>query len=482
MRGACDGKNLGAPGYSYDFVARLYEPLLRRWGELISVQDPQADFEIAANRLRSCGCEVVHFCLLPFQDAYLSPTTPNIVVPAWEFPDIPQEEFDENAQNNWVATAERCSAVMVGGPFTADALQAAGVTVPIRIVQVPTPAEYFDVSPWSGREGVTLDCHAEEFPNPRRRADVAAARAAARRAAQSPASPPPPGAFRCAAKGLYHRMIKPWAPKHVHAALTEGVHATIRAWQAARLPPEPRPPAPDYQTSPVELSGVVYTSIFNPFDGRKNWGDILSGFLFALGDCPDATLALKLISSKTEWIEAVAMHLNQLNIAHRCKIVLISDYLSDAQMVALARASTYYLSAAKAEGNGLPLMNYLAAGRPGISPRHSAIADYFNDEIGFVVESHPEPCAFPHDSEFSCRTTWDRVVWPSLVEQIRKSYLMAKFDAAAYHAMAARARRKMLEWCHPQSVAPRLWSALDLACSRPRESSAAAETRRPMAA
>ena len=106
-------------------------------------------------------------------------------------------------------------------------------------------------------------------------------------------------------------------------------------------------------------------------------------------------------------------------LSHRCKIVLIHDFLSDEQLMELAQATTYYITATKAEGNCLPLMNYLAAGRPAISPCHTAIADYFGRDVGFVVESHPEPAAFPHDSRLRSTTTWHRLVWTSLVEQIR---------------------------------------------------------------
>ena len=50
-------------------------------------------------------------------------------------------------------------------------------------------------------------------------------------------------------------------------------------------------------------------------------------------------------------------------------------------------------------------MNYLAAGRPGISPSHTAIADYFDSEVGLVVESHPEPWPWPQDSRLRWRST-----------------------------------------------------------------------------
>jgi glycosyltransferase involved in cell wall biosynthesis len=143
-------------------------------------------------------------------------------------------------------------------------------------------------------------------------------------------------------------------------------------------------------------------------------------------------------------------------------VVLLPDFLSEAEMFELARASTYYLTTTRAEGNCLPLMNYLAAGRPGISPAHTAIGDYFNSRVGFVVESHPEPAAWPQDSRLRWRTTWHRLVWPSLVEQIRRSYQVAKHDRAAYQVMAAAGREKMRQWAHPDAVWRSLESAMQV--------------------
>ena len=212
---------------------------------------------------------------------------------------------------------------------------------------------------------------------------------------------------------------------------------------------------PRSSESRLNLSGVVYTSIFNPTDGRKNWEDLLTGFLYALKDCEDATLVLKLITNQPE-VDEIWNFYHRIDIPHRCKVVFVSDFLTDEQLVELAGATTYYITTTRAEGNCLPLMNYLAAGRPGISPCHTAIADYFGRDIGFVVESHPEPAAFPHDSRLRKTTTWHRLVWTSLVEQIRRSYEVTRREVSMYRKLARNAREKMRRWNSLQCVGPRL--------------------------
>jgi glycosyltransferase involved in cell wall biosynthesis len=224
-----------------------------------------------------------------------------------------------------------------------------------------------------------------------------------------------------------------------------------------RVPYRPDPQA--------ELSGVVYTTVVNPFDPRKNWQDLVSAFLLALGDREDATLVLKLVLSPdlaAYGLNGVMDFYQRLSLNHRCRLVFITAYLSEAQMVQLARASTYYVNASRAEGACLPLQDFLAAGRPGIAPIHTALADYFREDLGLVVASHPEPAPFPHDPRQRCSTTWHRLVWQALHDQLRSAYDTARGDIGRYRGMGRRAREAMTNWAGREQVWPRLAAALEL--------------------
>jgi hypothetical protein len=257
---------------------------------------------------------------------------------------------------------------------------------------------------------------------------------------------------------LYRKTLGQVIPERLHYGLKGAACACLRTKREGnRLESPILPRTPDARLS---LSGVVYTSIFNPDDGRKNWEDLLTGFLIALKNCEDATLVLKLIASGPRAVDKVWNFYRQTGIPHRCKVAFVPDFLSEEQLIELAGATTYYITTTRAEGNCLPLMNYLAAGRPGISPRHTAIADYFGRDVGFVVESHAEPAAFPHDSQPRKTTTWHRLVWTSLADEIRRSYEIVKNDFPAYEELARNARAKMLQWSSMQAVAPRLHAAL----------------------
>jgi glycosyltransferase involved in cell wall biosynthesis len=447
MSGATEGNRLGTAGYSYDFVARLFAPMLGRLGKLVEVKRPKTELPHLVQAAREEHRDPILVSFRPFQDAFVTPLAQNVVVPAWEFPDIPNIQFDGNPQNNWVETANRCSLVLVGGPFTANALEAAGVKAPIRIVPVPTPEEYFRLPRWQSDFRVTLDCAPYVF-------DAIDVRAYSFSGRPKTARQRLTGTVRSIGLGVYRHLIKRWLPRCIEPLVTGVLRTAVLTLREQSLPRR--------SARGLDLSGIVYTSIFNPNDGRKNWEDMITAFLYALRDYDDATLVLKLVSSSPQAIHRVISFYRRLDVSHRCRVVLIPDFLSEADMLQLARVSTYYLTTTRAEGNCLPLMNYLAAGRPGVSPAHTAIADYFDSGVGFVAESHPEPAAWPQDSLLHWRTTWHRLVWPSLVEQIRRSYQVAKHDQAAYQAMATAAQEKLRQWAHPDAVWRCLQSAMQV--------------------
>jgi hypothetical protein len=471
--GAPNGKNLGRPGYSYDFVARLFAPLIEQWGELFVV--PRDEVDHAVEQARTQGFQPIHLSFLPLQDVRLAKDAPNVVVPAWEYPDVPDHEFDYNPQNDWVKMAAQCDVLVVGGPFTRDAFRRAAVQTPIRIVQVPTPDDYFQTPFWNPNRQASLNFSGHTFSCPDGSLGIVEHQSwrLAPRDADQPCRLRQ--SISAAGRALYRSTIGRILSERLHYALKAAAYGGLCAWRDSRLFRLPTFARPAQKL--LNLSGVVYTSIFNPKDHRKNWEDLLTGFLCALKDCGDATLVLKLITSQPGAVDEVWNFYRRTGIPHHCKVAFVRDFLTDQQLLELVGASTYYITTTRAEGNCLPLMNYLAAGRPGISPCHTAIADYFGRSVGFVVDSHPEPAAFPQDYRLRKTTSWHRLVWPSLAEQIRKSYEVAKNDSATYQQLARNAREKMLRWSSVQAVAPRLHDALQSASQTTNEQAETADTR-----
>jgi hypothetical protein len=448
MLGAPDGRNLGAPGYSHEFVARLFRPLLERWATVTEVRDAGRDLQATVDDCLRRGRLPIHFSVLPFQDVCIAANAINVVMPAWEFPDVPDHPFDGNPRNDWPRMADQADLVLVSGPFTANAMRRGGITTPIRIVPVPTPDCYFSLPPWRPGPARRIDCWAYVFES-----------GGGDEPEAGDAAPTGSPSVLKAVEGCVRRTTRTLLGRRrydtVSAFLKNRRHARRRTSGPQSLRGLPYPEADS-----IELSGVVYTSIFAPDDGRKNWIDLLNACLVALGDRTDVTLVFKLITKHRASVARVIDYYLHRGLQHRCKVVFLCDFLTDEQMLELCRATTFYVQATKAEGNCLPLMNYLAAGRPAVSPDHSSMGDYFTSRSGFVVESHPEPAAWPHDRRLRLRTSWARIVWSSLRDQIAASERLVRERPDAYTALAADCRAAMRAWAGREAVTARLDAAL----------------------
>jgi len=467
FRGSAVSTSIGIAAYSYYFVYRAYLPLLERYAAVTEIPRPESQVDFALRQATAAGRAGLFLTFLPLQNIYITTQGPVVAYPFWEFPDIPSEGFENNPRNNWVRIARSLTLILTACEFTKQAFRRAGITGPIHVLPVPVHDRYFQLPAWDPHAAVTVGCpywllHNEPagaaLPSPPTDQDR-----------QAPLPPPPRPTLAQRAKKCfqwtrtnYKVHIKPWVPQRLAVLITRSLHALIDLLTGHRPGTEPAVPA---ALANLQLSGAVYTTIFNPFDRRKNWTDIISAFLLALGDREDATLVLKLVvprEHEPQGVQEISNYYRSLGIAHRCRVVVIATYLTEEQITALCQGSAFYLNASKAEGACLPLQDFLAAGRPGIAPQHTALADYFDSGVGFVVASQPEPTYWPHDPRHVIRTRWNRIDWQSLHDQLRASYAAAQpAGIEDYRAMAARARSRMDQYAGLEAVWPRLVTALD---------------------
>jgi glycosyltransferase involved in cell wall biosynthesis len=441
---------VGSEAYSYRYVFQAFAPLLTQWGSVAEVTRPESRLDFAVWQAHHERPEALHLSFLPLHLAYLTGRAPNVGLPNWEFPDIPSTDLGGNPRNNWARLAEHYTLLIAHCQSTRKAFMKAGVRTPIHWVPVPVEAEYFRLPLWRPQQSVELACPAIVFPQ----AEVAPDLASSDSLRESLT-------LRQRVRGFYRDWVRPSLPARARGMIA-------RAARGARITPPPDALDLPYRIEPaLKLSGVVYTTFLNPFDPRKNWQDLLTGFLLALGERADATLVVKLVLRPellARGLGDVIGYYRGLGVAHRCKLAFVFSYLDEATLHSLAQASTFYLNTSRAEGSCLPLQNFLAAGRPAVAPVHSGLADYFDDPLGFIVQSQPEPTAFPHDPDKRLTTEWHRLVWTSLRDQIRASCEVACEDVGQYHAMARRARASLAAYASADVVRPRLERALSEAC------------------
>jgi glycosyltransferase involved in cell wall biosynthesis len=187
----------------------------------------------------------------------------------------------------------------------------------------------------------------------------------------------------------------------------------------------------------VNISGVIYTTVFNPDDDRKNWSDIVKAFCFAFRENEDAVLILKITHHELGYFLGRFHELLSSIGDISCRIIIVHGYLDRTEFNKLIDATSYYINASKCEGLCMPLMEYMAAGKPAVATLNTAMNDYFSHNTGFVVDSYEEPSIWPHDPRLLSKTVKYRIDWMSLVDAYKESYKVAKNDSKKYGLLAA---------------------------------------------
>jgi glycosyltransferase involved in cell wall biosynthesis len=235
---------------------------------------------------------------------------------------------------------------------------------------------------------------------------------------------------------------------------------------------DPPTGAPSSVGSPrmLHLDGVVYTAVANPFDGRKSAWGLMTHFVWALRDRPDATLLMKISHpNPAQVMTRLLTELERLR-PFSCRIVVVHGFVSADIYEQLIEATTFMVNSSNAEGQCLPLMEFMSCGKPAIAPRNTAMADYIDRHNAFLVDGHPEPTIWPHDEREMFRATRDRIDFMSLVRAFQDSFVVARTDPARYRAMSLHAVERLRMHCADDITLARLRSALgiDPSSSRPR--------------
>lgn len=202
----------------------------------------------------------------------------------------------------------------------------------------------------------------------------------------------------------------------------------------------------------IEWNGPLFTAVFNPEDGRKNWRDLLRGFVFALRDEPDATLLIKVVHSDPDrGVAPIVADLRRLG-DFACRVVVVQSFLPHDDYRALIAGTTFAVNASRGEGQCLPLMEFMSGGVPAVAPDHTAMADYVSVENAFVVASGCEPSSWPQDPRLIFTCNRRAVEWESLVAAFRRAFDCATSEPRTYAAMSAAAVASTQQYCSSATV------------------------------
>ncbi|MFZ1833784.1 MAG: methyltransferase domain-containing protein, partial [Pseudomonadales bacterium] len=381
--------DLGKEDYSYYFVLRSYVPVLQALGTVVELRDPHTEADVWHSQ---CAARGEYCVLLAFSPPHRIPMglrCPVVPVFAWEYDSIPDESWRHDRETDWSRILALHGRAITHSEFAVSSVRGS-IRADFPIVSIPAPV-------WD-----RYTC------------------AAARDPLQEP--------------GAARKLV-------VQGAVLDSRVDDLRADDAELL----RACAPREQE--LTLDGVVYTAIFCPMDGRKNWEDLVTAFCWAFRDKADCTLVLKLVHHDRE--EAIAEVLLAMRRLPRClaRILVVHAFLDDEQYGQLVRGSDFIVNSSLGEGQCLPLMEFMSAGVPAIAPGHTAMLDYLDDTCGFVVRAFPEWCNWPQDLREMLRTRRHRPEWESLMSAYVASRELRLLDPPAYWRMSQQARGRQRRHC-----------------------------------
>ena len=503
-------------------VLEAVAPVLDRIGTWRTVAHPESSLAHHAARAVERGERPVHLAIGAAHECYLTPAVPNLLLPLWDYPEVPAIDLNRNSRMNWARVAERVDLIVAPSAFTVESFRRSGVTSPAVIAPIPPRAGWGDLATWGPDLPVTVHVPHVVWggaPDPAASRAAKDARRFASAAVAAPESVPMPASeptlpFPSRAKRATKRRLRRLKPYFSNATIQhidgyknrlmplvrrpdpiriagglarlgyrhlvrrwigEGGHSKLRGL-AHRL--RVRRPAPDHHhhtpttlgASPLTLSGLCYSAAIDYDDPTTDDVTLLSAFLHAFADRPDATLLVRLATTP----EREAHDLGRLSHAFhapridaRCRVVVVPGRIGDGEALALGRAASYHVETGRTRGRSMAMTAALASGRPVIAPEHSAYCDWVDCEVGLTVPAHPEPTSWPMDGLGKHATTWNRVVWADLRDRLVESAAIADDDPIRYERLSATARERMAARTSPAAVAAALRGAIDALPDRP---------------
>jgi glycosyltransferase involved in cell wall biosynthesis len=463
--------SLGKPEYSYFFLMKDFLPALERIGTVIHVQSRDKIESLYAS-YSTQGEAVIFISVSPPHQTPLDLACPTVTLFAWEFDSLPSVAWDGNPQNDWrYVFAHSSGAIATSREASKLAEQATTAGFPIIALPAPVWDRY---APLGSAEGCPVELGERQFPFAGIVIDSPilglSADGLVRKPEEAPAEvlvePDPEPQLLPAQKPL----LEAW---QLSTALLKGWWNEIRLPIDNALRVAPVAAAPEAVTPQAEVksaqseqlklppqqisvSGVVYTTVLNPADSRKNWVEIITAFCWAFKSVEGATLIVKMTHHDLEYYRIVLITLLSRLAPFSCRVVVLHGFLEDEQYRELISASTYYVNASSGEGLCLPLMEFLSASKPVIAPTHTAMADYVDEHLAFLLQCSLEPFCWPHDPTGIFMTHRHRLNWQSLMEAFKASYAVATQQPQQYRRMSRHAFAKMQVFASVDAVTPAL--------------------------
>lgn len=126
---------------------------------------------------------------------------------------------------------------------------------------------------------------------------------------------------------------------------------------------------------------------------RKNLGGLIKAYLFAFKNTDHVVLMIK-TSGDTKRLHDIITHIAEgMKFTRHPEIVIISDRLSDSDLMGLHQHSDCFVQASCGEAWSYPAFDALGMGKTPIVPDTGTYRSYIDDTTGYPVRTYVEPCS-----------------------------------------------------------------------------------------
>lgn len=241
-------------------------------------------------------------------------------------------------------------------------------------------------------------------------------------------------------------------------------------------PPFPPRPEPDRTRWGIPDDATVFLNVFNPVSGfdRKNPIDVYDAFVLAFPDRLDVRLVFKVHGGFAKQPDEGDLmgeeHRAAAFLAHCAaddRVILIDEFLDYADVVTLVASCDVYVSLARAEGLGLPVLEAMALGVPTICMSYAGHSDFVTSDGSLLVPY--DLVDIPHDAShyFNPRTYSTQPKWAQPRVEAAAAMFRKLADDPALRVTLGRGGTRGAE-AHRRRCAESTWLAdLESAFTRP---------------
>lgn len=191
-------------------------------------------------------------------------------------------------------------------------------------------------------------------------------------------------------------------------------------------------------------SNCVKFLFIGNFIPRKNLQDLITGFNFAFQGVSDVALIIKTWSSnnsaesKRHICDAVRHMSHKSTGINRPRITVITDVISENQMIDLIRSIDVYTSVSFGEGFDLPMVQAMSMEKLIVSSRFLAHGDYLDDTNSINIAHSLQPCIDAQAPLYDSYQMWSQPHMDSYISGLRRAYSLVKDQEAKKYGIMAR--------------------------------------------